>query len=79
MSRHIGSIQLLDGTFLLRVQENPHISHALVAIGFLKVIELICRVISGDSRNQMSRNKGESSRLLGRFFRTLKENIFPLF
>ena len=41
-----------------------HIGNIIVAVGFLKVIELICRVISGDSRNQVSRIKGESSRLL---------------
>ena len=56
-----------------------HIGNTFVAVGFLKVIELICRVISGDSRNQMSRNKGESSRLLRTLFRTLKGNFFPLF
>ena len=30
-----------------------HIGNTFVAVGFLKVIELVCRVISGDSRNQI--------------------------
>ena len=69
MSRHIGSIQLLDEMFLPRVQETLHIEHAFVAFGFLKVIELMSR--EGDSRNVtkcLAIMARKSSRLLGLFF-----------
>ena len=76
MSRHIGSIQLSDETFLPRVQETLHIEHAFVAFGFLKVIELMSR--EGNSRNvtKMSGNNGaQEFETVRPFFCSLKGNF----
>ena len=77
MSRHIGSIQLSDETFLPRVQETLHIEHAFVAFRFLKVIELMSR--EGDSRNvtKISHNNGaQEFETVGPFFRSLIGNFY---